>query len=97
MLLEWKQADDGVITVSARASDGRVADVADFWLRPMIESFGMTKADAKEWQAQFADLLVRSYNRHFCVTPGGFATLAPPEASIAAAPDGAAVKPQEPQ
>lgn len=65
MRLGWDMAEDGVITVYAHASDGRVADVADFWLQPLIDRFGMNRADAKEWQQQFAEMLVEHHNRFF--------------------------------
>jgi len=65
MRLGWNRAEDGVITVYAHASDGRVSPVADFWVQPLIDKFGMKRADAREWQEQFADLLVRSHNKHF--------------------------------
>jgi hypothetical protein len=63
--LGWNRAEDGVITVYAHSGDGRVADVADFWLGPMIERFGMTRDAAKEWQQRFAEMLVEKHNEFF--------------------------------
>ena len=65
MRLGWNRGEDGVITVYATSSDGRVADVADFWIRPLVADFGMTRTAALEWQQQFAELLVNSHNRLF--------------------------------
>lgn len=65
MRLGWNRAEDGVITVYAHASDGRATDVADFWLQPLIDGFGMKRDDAKEWQQQFAGMLVEHHNKFF--------------------------------
>lgn len=62
MRLGWNRAEDGVITVYAHAEDGRAAPVADFWLQPIIDKLGMTRADAKALQEQFADQLVSANN-----------------------------------
>lgn len=82
MRLGWNRAEDGVITVYAHTSDGRVADVADFWLKPMMERFGADRATALEFQQQFAEMLVNAHNRIFTLplgVPGGFATQVPPD------------------
>lgn len=65
MRLGWNRDEDGVITVFAHATDGRGAPIADFWIQPLIDRLGMNRAAAKEWQQQFAELLVTSHNRHF--------------------------------
>lgn len=65
MQLQWHRAEDGVVTVQAVTSDGRVADVADFWLRPMMNQFGADREFASRQQEQFADLLVNAHNRIF--------------------------------
>lgn len=56
---------DGVLTVTFKSSDGRIADVADFYVKPLMDGLGMNRAAATEWQQQFAGLLLRSYERHF--------------------------------
>lgn len=45
-------------------SDGRGAAVADFWLQPLIDKFGMKRDAAKELQQQFAEFLVSAHNGH---------------------------------
>jgi|GEM_PF-3843202 len=65
MTLESRKDDDGVVVISYRSSDGRVADVADFWIQPLIDRFGMTRSDALEWQSQLSEVLVYSFNRIF--------------------------------
>ena len=57
--------DDGVITVSYLSSDGRTADVADFYIRPLMEGLDMSRMGAVEWQQQFAALFIAAYQRHF--------------------------------
>lgn len=93
MRLSWNLDEDGVITVYAHASDGRSAAVADFWVWPLIEKFGMKREAAQEWQEQFAELFVSSHNRHF--TPaeggGGFPMQASPPGLDSALPDEAGV------
>lgn len=64
-MLDYRKDSDGVVVVFYRSSDGRTADIADFWLRPMIDGFAMSREDALECQANFAELLVTSFNRHF--------------------------------
>lgn len=56
---------DGVLTVHYKSSDGRTAPVADFWIKPLMDGLGMSRADATEWQRQFAGLLVSAYAQHF--------------------------------
>ncbi len=87
----WNRGEDGIITVFAHASDGRGAAVADFWIQPLIDQFGMRRDDAKAWQEQFAELLVASHNRHFTESGGGFSTMAPPPSLDSTTPDGARV------
>lgn len=70
MRLGWNRAEDGVITVYAHTSDGRVADVADFFLKPMIDRFGADRATALRFQEQFAELLVNAHNRLFTLPLG---------------------------
>lgn len=65
MRLGWNRAEDGVITVYAHTSDGRVAPVADFWVQPMIDKLGAKRHVAKEYQEQFAEILVSGHNRFF--------------------------------
>ena len=65
MRLGWNRDEGGVITVFAHASDGRGAPVADFWVQPLIDKFGMARPAAKEMQEQFAEMLVQHHNRHF--------------------------------
>ncbi|GEM_PF-4819428 len=65
MRLGWNRAEDGVITVYAHTHDGRVADIADFWLRPMVERFGVERETALRWQEEFALMLVESHNNLF--------------------------------
>lgn len=69
MRLSWNRDEEGVITVYATATDGRVAPVADFWLRPLVENFGMKRSDAKEWQEQFAEMLLGAHNKLFTEAP----------------------------
>jgi len=57
--------DDGVITIIYRSSDGREADVADFYIKPMMDGLGMNRRAATEWQQQFAGMLIAAYQRHF--------------------------------
>lgn len=57
--------NDGVITIFYRSSDGREADVADFYTKPMMDGLGMSRRDATEWQQQFAGMLIAAYQRHF--------------------------------
>lgn len=93
MRLGWNRDEDGVITVFAHASDGRGAAVADFWLQPLIDKFGMRRDAAKELQQQFAELLVFAHNKHFtqASNDGGFAMQAPPSSLDSTAPDEARV------
>lgn len=65
MRLGWNRDEDGVITIFAYAADGRGAPVADFWIQPIIEKFGMNRHAAKAMQEEFAVLLVTSFNKHF--------------------------------
>jgi hypothetical protein len=65
MRLQSERNADGVVTISAIASDGRSAAVADFWQRPLIDGFSMRRVDAEYMQQNFADLLVSIHNRHF--------------------------------
>lgn len=64
MRLGWSRDEDGIITVFAHATDGRGAAVADFWIKPLVDNLRMTRADALEWQQQFAELLVGAHNSH---------------------------------
>lgn len=93
MRLGWNRDEGGVITVFAHATDGRGAAIADFWLQPLIDKLGMKRDAAKEWQQQFAELLVDSHNRHFtkAENDGGFAMQAPPSGLDTTPPDGAGV------
>ena len=65
MSLLLLQQSDGVLTVAYKSSDGRVADVADFYVKPLMDGLGMNRAAAVEWQQQFAGLLLAAYERHF--------------------------------
>lgn len=69
MRLSWNRDEEGVITIYARMTDGRVADVADLWVKPMVEKFGVPRSRALELQEQFADLLVNSHNQLFTEAP----------------------------
>jgi hypothetical protein len=61
----WNRGEDGVVTVYGTTSDGRVFDVADFWLNPMIERLGVSRAVALDYQQQHAELLVTAHNKLF--------------------------------
>jgi len=65
MQLSWNRDEDGVITVYATMNDGKIADVADFWLTPLVERFGMDRESAKCMQQNFAECLVTLHNKHF--------------------------------
>lgn len=65
MMLGWNRAEDGVITVYAHTTDGRVADVADFWLKPMMERLNADRETALRWQEEFAIILVEAHNKMF--------------------------------
>jgi len=71
MKLSWNRAEDGVVTVYATASDGRVVEIADFWLKPLVDKFGMDRQDAKWMQQNFAENLVSLYSKHFTEQPTG--------------------------
>lgn len=90
--LSWNMADDGVITVYARTPDGKVFDLADIWRRPMMKKLGIELTDARLIQIIIADRIVGEWNNENENIAGGFATPAPPEASIAPVPDGASVE-----
>lgn len=63
MHLNWRRENDGVIVVFATLSDGRQYDVADFWLRPMIDKLSVPKQVSEDYQCQFVNLLVSSHNK----------------------------------
>lgn len=71
MKLSWNRAEDGVVTVYATSSDGRVVEIADFWLTPLVEKFGMDRENAKWMQQNFAENLVSLYDKHFTTQPCG--------------------------
>ena len=68
MTLAWRMDDDGVVVVYDTLSDGREADIADFWIQPLIDNFGMSRELATEWQKQYCEVLVMSYNKIFTRT-----------------------------
>lgn len=68
---------DGVITLFYRATDGREADIADFYVKPLMDGLSMSRMDATQWQQQFAGMLIEAYQRHF--TPPGAVDKAFPE------------------
>ena len=61
MRLGWNRDECGVITVYAHTKDGKFADVADFWLKPLVDRFGMGRVEAKELQQKLAETLVTHY------------------------------------
>lgn len=63
MYLDWRKEEDGVIVVFAVLSDGRQYDVADFWLRTMVNKLGISRQVSEDYQCQFVNLLVSSHNR----------------------------------
>lgn len=65
MQLSWNRDEDGVITVYGTTTDGRIYDVADFWVTPMIERLGVSRELALDWQRQHAELLVNTFNNNY--------------------------------
>lgn len=66
--LSWSRDDEGVITIYATDQNtGRVAEVADFWTRPLRERLGLKPAHAKALQQSLAESLVWNWNG----PPGG--------------------------
>ncbi len=69
MRLSWIRDEHGIITVYATTSDGRICEMADFWIKPMMERFGVDRYTALDWQHKCAELLVHNWNRHFFQAP----------------------------
>lgn len=66
--LSWSRDDEGVITIYATDENtGRIAEVADFWTRPLCERLGFRREYAKGVQQQLAETLVWNWNG----PPGG--------------------------
>lgn len=62
MRLSWNRDEDGVVTVYATTPEGIAYDVADFWLRPMMQRIGVPRDVALAQQQRLAERLVEAIN-----------------------------------
>jgi hypothetical protein len=63
MKLGWNRAEDGVITVYAHLSTGKVVEVADFWVSPLVAAWGQgSRANALKRQQEIVEFLVAAWN-----------------------------------
>lgn len=62
MKYSWNRGEDGVITVYAHMANGKVVDVADFWLSPLVKIMG-TRSAAKSEQQALAEMFCEYMNR----------------------------------
>jgi len=62
MRLGWNRAEDGVVTVYAHTGTGRVIEVADFWLKPIMDATGAKREQALRKQKEFAEFFVAAWN-----------------------------------
>lgn len=60
--LSWSRDDDGVVTAYGTDSKtGRVAEVADFWRRPLRERLALSTLDANALQEALAEALIAGW------------------------------------
>ena len=62
MKLGWNRSEDGVITIYGHLGTGRVFDVADLWLRPLMAATGANRDGALRKQQEFAEFFVAAWN-----------------------------------
>lgn len=61
--LSWNMADDGVIVICATDEQGRMFELCDIWLRPLIERGKMTKDAARDFQISAAERICAMWNK----------------------------------
>lgn len=60
--LSWSRDEDGVVTIyGTDPKTGRVAEVADFWRRPLRERLALSILDANALQDALAEALIAGW------------------------------------
>lgn len=59
--LSWNRDEEGIITIYATSED-RIAEVADLWIRPLMERLGVDRSAALEMQEAFAEAFTSAWN-----------------------------------
>ena len=61
--LSWNMDEHGVACIWATDDTGRMFPLCDVWRKPAIERGGMTKEDARAFQAFAAERICAAWNR----------------------------------
>ena len=69
--LSWNRDDEGIITIYA-TSEGRIAEVADLWIKPLMDRLGISRSAAKGMQERFAETFTASWNERQCDDAAGW-------------------------